>query len=165
MKQTRLKAAIAALALFAGTAFAATSSTTFQVTATVVDDCVIAATNHDFGIYTPSSLADNINGVNTITATCTLATLYDISLDVGAGAGATVASRKMTRVGGTETLNYSLYQSADRLVVLGNTLGVDVISGVGTGLAIGHTVFGKIPAGQNVPGGSYADTVTATINF
>lgn len=165
MKHIRLQAIIAALALFAETAFAATGTTTFQVTATVVDGCVIAATNHDFGIYTPSSLADNINGVNTITATCTLATLYNIGLDAGIGLGATVTSRKMTRVGGTETLGYSLYQTADRLVVLGNTLGVDVISGVGTGLAVSHTVFGKIPAGQNVPGGNYVDTVTATINF
>lgn len=165
MKTARLTVLAATLPLFTGTAFAATSSTTFQVTATVSAGCVIAATNHDFGSYLPSSATDNINGSNTITATCTLATLYDIGLDIGIGAGATAASRKMTRTGGTETLEYSLYQSADRLVVLGNTLGVDVISGVGTGAAIDHTVFGKITAGQNVPAGNYVDTVTATINF
>jgi spore coat protein U-like protein len=71
----------------------------------------------------------------------------------------------MTRTGGTEMLDYSLYQTVDRLVVLGNTLGVDVITGLGTGLAINHTVFGKIAASQNVPAGNYVDTVTATINF
>lgn len=165
MKRTRLKAIVAASMLLAGTAFATTTSTTFEVTATVVDGCVISATNHDFGVYTPSSPADNINGVNTITATCTMSTLYDIGLDAGTGTGATAASRKMTRVGGTETLEYSLYHTADRLVVLGNTLGADVISGVGTGVAVDHTVFGTIPAGQNVPSGSYTDTITATIDF
>ena len=156
---------IAVLLLAAATAHAATATTTFQVTATVSAGCTISAANHDFGIYTPSSPTDNSNGTNVVTATCTLAVPYSIGLDIGIGAGATVATRKMTRVGGTEMLEYSLYQTADRLVVLGNTLAVDVITGVGTGLAIPHTVFGKITAGQNVPSGNYADTVTATINF
>ena len=156
---------IAVLSLAIANVHAATATTTFQVTATVSAGCTISATNHDFGIYTPTSLADNINGTNVLTATCTLAVPYSIGLDIGVGAGATVTSRKMTRVGGTETLNYSLYQAADRLVVLGNTLAIDVITGVGTGLAIPHTVFGKITAGQNVPAGNYVDTVTATINF
>lgn len=153
------------LLLAIAAAHAATSTTTFQVTATVSAGCVISATNHDFGIYTPSSLADNINGTNTISATCTLGVPYSIGLNAGIGTGATVASRKMTRVGGAEMLEYSLYQTVDRLVVLGNTLAIDVITGLGTGLAIAHTVFGKISAGQNVPAGSYADTVTATITF
>ena len=153
------------LTLAIATANAATSTTTFQVTATVSAGCIVSATNHDFGIYTSSSLADNINGSNAVTATCTLAVPYSIGLDVGIGTGATATSRKMTRTGGTEMLDYSLYQSAGRLVVLGNTLGVDVITGLGTGLAIDHTVFGKIPANQNVPAGNYADMVTATITF
>lgn len=165
MKTAFRSALFGILLLATATSYAATSTTTFQVTATVSSGCVISATNHDFGIYTPSSLADNINGTNTLTATCTLAVPYSIGLDIGIGTGATAASRKMTRVGGTEMLEYSLYQTVDRLVVLGDTLGVDVITGLGTGLAIDHTVFGKTPASQNVPAGNYADTVTATITF
>lgn len=152
------------LLLATTTGYAADATTTFQVTATVSSGCVIAATNHDFGIYTTSSPTDNLNGTNTLTATCTLAVPYTIGLNVGIGSGATAAARKMTRSGGTEMLAYSLYQAADRLVVLGDTVGL-TISGVGTGLAINHTVFGKIPASQNVPAGSYVDTVTATITF
>lgn len=165
MKTTFRSVLFGILLLAIATVYAATATTTFQVTATVSAGCTISATNHDFGIYTPSSLTDNINGTNTVTATCTLGVPYSIGLDAGIGTGATTASRKMTRAGGTELLEYSLYQSADRLVVLGNTLGIDVITGLGTGLAIGHTVFGKITAGQNVPVGNYVDTVTATITF
>lgn len=150
------------LLLATATTYAATSTTTFQVTATVSAGCVLTATNHDFGIYTPSSLADNINGTNILTATCTLAVPYTLGLDVGIGTGATAEARKMTRVGGTEMLSYSLYQTVDRLLVLSDVL---TLSGVGTGLAVDHTVFGKIPASQNVPAGNYADTVTATITF
>jgi spore coat protein U-like protein len=162
MKTTSRSALFGILLLATAAVYAATSTTTFQVTATVSSGCVISATNHDFGIYTPSSLADNINGINTLTATCTLAVPYTLGLDAGIGTGATAAARKMTRVGGTEMLDYSLYQTVDRLLVLSDVL---TLSGVGTGLAIDHTVFGKIPASQNVPAGNYADTVTATITF
>lgn len=165
MKTTFRSVVFGFLLLAVATVYAATATTTFQVTATVSAGCAISATNHDFGIYTPSLLADNTNGTNVVTATCTLGVPYSIGLDAGTGAGATVAIRKMTRVGGTDTLEYSLYRTADRLVVLGNTPGVDVISGLGTGLGIDHTLFGKIPAGQNVPVGNYVDTVTATITF
>ena len=131
------------LLLAVATAQAQTATTTFQVVVTVSGGCTIAAAIHDFGTYSPSSPTDNSNGTNIVSATCTLAVPYSIGLDAGIGAGATVANRRMTRTGGTETLNYSLFQAADRLVVLGNTLAVDVITGVGTGpapLASNNTV-------------------------
>jgi spore coat protein U-like protein len=93
MKTAFRSALFGSLLLATAAVYAATSTTTFQVTATVSSGCVISATNHDFGIYTPSSLADNINGTNTLTATCTLAVPYSIGLDTGIGTGATVASR------------------------------------------------------------------------
>lgn len=162
MKTTFRSALFSSLLLATVAVHAATSTTTFQVTATVSSGCVIAATNHDFGIYTPASPTDNINGSNTLTATCTLAVPYTLGLNVGIGTGATAAARKMTRVGGSDVLAYSLYQTVDRLLVLSDLLN---LSGVGTGLPINHTVFGKISASQNVPAGSYVDTVTATITF
>ena len=162
MKTAFRSALFGSLLLATAAVYAQTSSTTFQVTATVPPECVISAIDHDFGIYTPSSPTDNINGNNILTATCTLAVPYTLGLDAGIGTGATAAARKMTRVGGTEMLNYSLYQTADRLAVLSDVL---TISGMGTGLPFDHPVFGTIPAGQNVPAGNYADTVTATLNF
>lgn len=165
MKTAFRSALFGSLLLATAAVYAQTATTTFPVTATVSSSCIISATNHDFGIYSPSSPTDNINGTNTLTATCTLAVPYSVGLDVGTTAGATVANRIMKHTVTGETLNYSLYKAADRLVVLGNTLLVDVISGMGTGLPVGHPVFGKIAAGQNVPAGNYVDTVTATINF
>jgi len=162
MKTAFRSALFGSLLLATVTAYAQT--TTFLVTATVSSGCVISATNHDFGIYTTSSSTDNINGSNMLTATCTLALPYTLLLNQGIGSGATTASRKMTRSGGSELLNYSLYQTADRLVVMGDTTGL-TLPGIGTGLAIDHPVFGTIPASQNVPAGNYVDTLTATITF
>jgi spore coat protein U-like protein len=98
-----------------------------------------------------------------VTTTCTLAAPYNIGLNAGTGAGATVAARKMTS--GANLLTYSLFQDAARLVVWGNTIGTDTVALVGTGLAVPTTVFGRIPALQNVAVGSYTDTITATVTF
>ena len=98
-----------------------------------------------------------------MTTTCTLAAPYNIGLNAGTGTGATVAARKMTS--GANLLTYSLFQDAAHLVVWGNTIGTDTVALVGTGLAAATTVYGRIPALQNVPVGSYTDTITATVTF
>jgi spore coat protein U-like protein len=152
------------IALFAasGIAAAATSTTTFQVSANVASSCSASATNLAFGNYDPLAVLPTA-GTSTVTVQCTLLTNYTIGLSAGTGAGATVTTRKMTK--GADTLNYSLYQDAAHLLVWGNTLGTDTISGVGTGLAIPHTVYGRIPTAQNVNTGAYLDTITVTINY
>jgi len=141
---------------------AATQTTTFNVTATVAAACTISATDLAFGTYSPAAALPT-DASSTVTTTCTLAAPYNIGLNAGTGAGATVAARKMTS--GANLLTYSLYQDAARLVVWGNTIGTDTVALVGTGLAVPTTVFGRIPALQNVPVGGYADLITATVTF
>jgi len=159
-----LLAAGMALAIGGQAANAATATTTFQVTATVANACAVTATDMAFGAHNPTAgLATD--STSTVTVNCTLAVPYNVGLSVGAGAGATVASRKMTS--GTDLLNYTLYRDALRADVWGVTIGTDTVSGTGTGLAVPTTVFGRIFAGQGetAPAGSYTDTVTATVTF
>ena len=66
---------------------------------------------------------------------------------------------------GANTLNYQLYSDSARSTIWGNTTGTDTVTGVGTGLAEDHTVFGTIPAAQVVPAGDYADTITVRIYY
>lgn len=141
---------------------AATATDTFQVTATAIDQCQVSASDLAFGNYDPLS-ASATEGSTTLTVTCTLSTTYDIGLDAGTGSGATVSDRKMTS--GADTLNYGLYQDAAYTTVWGNTPGTDTVADTGTGAGQDFTVYGKIPAQQNVPPGSYADTVTVTVTF
>lgn len=158
-----LRAGLAALLAFGcAPVLAATDTTTFTVTATVAAACTISATNLAFGTYSTAAALPT-DGSSTVTTTCTLAAPYDIGLDAGTGTGATVAARKMTS--GANLLTYSLYQDATHLVVWGNTIGTDTVALVGTGLAQGTTVFGQIPALQNVAVGGYTDTITATVTF
>lgn len=164
MRKQTLHIALAILLLLSweGRVFAGTATTTFQVTATVTAACSVTATNLSFGSYDPSSATNN-DATSTVTPTCTLLTAYNIGLNAGTGSGATVTTRKMTK--GSDTLNYSLYRDAVRSQNWGDTVGTDTVSGTGTGLGVATIVYGRIPASQNVPTGSYADTITVTVTF
>ena len=135
------------------------SSGNFQVTSTVAPSCTISATNLAFGNYTLAQL----DAASTITLTCTNGTTAKIGLSAGAASGATTALRKMTN--GSNTLNYQLFQDSGRTTNWGNTVGTDTVNTTGTGAAQPLTVFGRIPASQTSPTGSYSDTVVATVTF
>jgi spore coat protein U-like protein len=161
-RKSILALSLLAASIGAGTAQAATTTDTFQVTATVLSVCLVSATDLAFGNYDPTS-ATPLDGTNTVTATCTIGTAYNVGLNAGVGLGATVASRKMTN--GANLLNYSLYQEAGRTTVWGNTIGTDTVSDTAVLLPTAHTVFGRVFSGQNVPAGSYADTITVTLTY
>lgn len=137
---------------------------TFTASATVVSDCNISATALDFG--TIGLLSGNHDAASTLTVQCTRNAAYSISLNAGTGVGASVSSRRMTRSGGTQTVNYRLFSDAARTVPWGDgTGGTSTVGGTGTGTNQTITVYGRVPQ-QNTPqAGVYADTVTATITY
>lgn len=163
--QTRFRqiAGFALLITLANPTTAATTTTTFQVDAAVISTCSVSATNLAFGNYDSLDPSPN-DATSTVTVQCSLSTTYDIGLDPGTGSGATVASRKMTE-SGSDTLNYSLYQDASHTQVWGQIVGIDTASGTGDGTAQASTVYGRIPTGQFVTVGNYADTITVTVTF
>lgn len=144
-------------------AIAATATTTFQVTATVLSVCTVAATNLAFGNYDASSGTPN-DATSTVTTTCSNTTNYTVALNAGTGSGATVATRKMTN--GANTLDYTMYTTSGRTTVWGDgTLSTATQSGTGNGSGQALTVYGRISTGQYVTAGNYSDTVTATVTY
>jgi spore coat protein U-like protein len=141
---------------------AATTTTTFPVTATVLSSCVVAATPLIFGNYNPSTVTP-LDVTNTVTVTCTVGTAYDIGLDAGGGAGATVGSRKMSN--GANLLNYTLYQDSPRTTVFGNTVATDTLHATALVTPIIHTVYGRVFSGQYIPAGAYTDTINVTVTY
>ena len=163
LKNSRKKMAalVASVVILLGGSQGATASsatTTFQVTASVVSSCTISATNLAFGGYTLAQL----DAQSSLTVTCTNGAAYKVALSAGNGSGATVAARKMSS--GSNTLTYSLYRDSARSTVWGTTT-ADSASGTGNGAAQTLVVYGRIPANQSSPIGSYTDTITATITF
>lgn len=141
---------------------AATATDTFQVTATVPNECIISATDLAFGNYSVT-VGAAVSGSTNLSVTCSGGTAYSVSLNAGSGSGATVSIRKMTS--GANSLNYSLYRDASHTLVWGQTVGTDTVAGTGNGSAQSITVYGRIAASQAAAAGSYADTVTATVTF
>ena len=139
-----------------------TASTTFRVTAKVNAVCGVTATDLAFGTYT-SNAGTPLQGTTLLKATCTPSTTYYLGLDQGQSPGATINQRKM--VSGANNLTYQLYSDSSRSTIWGNTAGTDTVTGVGTGLAQDHTVYGAVPAAQSVPAGDYGDTITVRVYY
>jgi len=164
LKHRAMVAGVVALAAFGSghQAYAATATSSIAVTAAILQTCIVSASALAFGTYDPTSATPS-DSSTALTVTCSLATTYNVGLSAGGGSGASVATRKMTS--GGNTLDYSLYTSAARSTVWGNTVGVDTVSGTGTGLPVAYTVYGRVAAQQSVPAGAYTDTVTVTVTY
>jgi spore coat protein U-like protein len=156
----------------AGSSIAATDTDNLIVSASVTATCTIATTPVAFGAYDPTSVSD-LTATGAVTVLCTNGTAGYITL--GEGANPNVAStpavplRQMA--GGAAAagrLGYLLYSEATRTAVWGNT-GTTGLAHPGDGTSTALTVYGTIPAAQNVLAGSggtaYADTVVATVTF
>ncbi len=137
-----------------------TATTQFSVTATIVKDCTVSATNLAFGNYTGALNTST----STISATCTSGTAYTVGLSAGLATGATVTNRSMTGPG-SALLHYGLYSNSGHTTNWGNTLATNWVSRTGNGAAQPITVYGQVPAGQYVTPGSYTDTITVSVTY
>lgn len=149
--------------LISPAAQADTTTTTFAVTATVLKACVVTANPLAFGTYDPTA-ATPLDGSTTLSVFCTVGSSFTVGLNTGTASGATVTTRRMTN--GANTLGYALYQEAARTNNWGNTPGTDTpLATTAPVLPSTLTVYGRIPANQNVPAASYTDTITVTVNY
>jgi spore coat protein U-like protein len=139
-----------------------TDTRTVQVTLQQVSQgCGIGANSLNFGMYSGTVL----NATTTIQVACTSGTAYNVGLSVGTASGATVTKRSMTLSGGTALLGYALYSNAGYSTNWGYTIGSDTVTGTGNNGIQNLTVYGRIPAGQSVAVGNYADTIIATLTY
>lgn len=149
----------------AGSADAATRTSSFQVTASVASNCLITSTNLGFGSYDGSAA---LTGSSDVKVRCSNGTIYTVSLSAGSGSFAT-----RTMKNGTNNLEYNLYTTAGLTAVWGDgTASTATRGGTGTGLSAAReqtlTVFGSLPnntANQDAPAGAYTDTITATVTY
>jgi spore coat protein U-like protein len=138
--------------------------------------CTVSSTGVNFGNY------DYINGngtTGTVTLSCTLALLTNVSLALSAGSapGATTSNRMMSQTGptGSDHLSYGLFQNATSGpscaggIVWGNTPATEPAP-IGTllifnGRPQSWTINGCVPNSQDVTVSTYGDTVMATVSW
>ncbi len=156
-------ALVGALGIPSAATQAATASDTFQVSITVQNSCAIVA--NDLGFGTVNTLVANIDASSTVVVTCTGIGPLSVAFNAGTGTGSSLATRKMNS--GASTIDYNLYTTAARTVILGDgTGGSAPLTGTSTGAADTFTVYGRVAAGQNPkPAGTYTSDVIATVTF
>lgn len=141
--------------------------------------CGVSATaTAGFGVYDTLSASNNDSAGGSVTFTCySLVSLlagtmpFTIKLDNGLWG---VFPQRAMNSGGNK-LNYNLYTSTARTTIWGD-------GASGTGVASGsfhnpgllsvavkheetHHFYGRIPANQNVPAGTYSDSITVTVLY
>lgn len=130
--------------------------------------CSVSANNYSFGNYDPmSSLPTNVTGTNLISVTCNGNGSSTITVDLSTGSsGVYFPSRQMNSAFTTDVVNYNLYTDASLTTVWGDGTGGtgNVVIPYAMGVS-NFTVYGLIPAQQNIGAGSYADTITVTVTF
>ena len=126
----------------------------------IAQSCTISPTNVNFGNYTGST---DSPGGSSLSINCPSGDTYRILLSAGQGSGASSTVRKMTN--GSYTLSYGLYQDSARTTNWGNSTGTGYIQGTGTGSAQTYYVYPQLTSGQQVPPGTYTDTISVSTNY
>ena len=161
-KKLTLGLAVALALMSTAAGYAATATSNFAVQIVISAQCLAATTSTlDFG--TSGILTGNVDATNTLQVTCTNTTPYNVGLDAGTGAGATVATRKMTS--GANTIDYTIYSDSGRTTVWGNSVGTNTVAAIGNGTAQSYTSYGRVPMQTTPTPGTYTDTITVTVTY
>jgi spore coat protein U-like protein len=108
----------------------------------------------NFGVYEPANVSTATTGTS-LNITCN-----GSSVAWRIHSTQSVATRLMTRTGGTETLLYTLTNNADTALAVTDTTGSE--TGTGSSVAV---IKGEMAAGQNVVPGFYTQQISLTILF
>ena len=128
--------------------------------------CTVTANPLAFGVYPPfSGAATNSTGQVQVRCSGGFTGIYTIALNSGLNSGGSFASRKMAS--GANRLSYQLYRDAARTSVWGDgTGGTSIVSTLcNNNCNDTATVYGSVPALQNVAPGAYVDTVIVTVTY
>ncbi|MFI5197152.1 MAG: spore coat U domain-containing protein [Thermoanaerobaculia bacterium] len=154
MKKTTVLSFVALLPLFALVPRADALTCTFG-----------SITGVNFGPYDVLG-ASAVKSTGTITYSCTnVGTRSVMVINLSTGTSGTFANRTLRS--GANILNYNLYSTAANTQVWGDGNGTTYQYSIDPTDKNAHTltVYGTIPAGQDVGVGSYTDTITITMNF
>lgn len=130
--------------------------------------CAVEPQDVAFGSYSPieSSPRDS-TGLISISCTAELP-VESVSYTVSISASSTGFDPRGMSDGGN-VLNYNLYLDAQRTTIWGDgTAGTATVSGSLTppvASAATHVVYGRVPQGQAVSPGSYADMLVVSLDF
>jgi len=131
-------------------------------------NCSVTTTPVTFGNYDVLS-ASPLNSTGTVSINCNNPEKrpMPISLAISSGGSGTFNPRQMKAAIGTDRMNYYLFTDPARTIIWGDgTGGTSLVTGVITKTdVLNTTIYGKVPARQNIRAGSYSDSLIVTVNW
>jgi spore coat protein U-like protein len=125
--------------------------------------CTVTTTAANFGNYNVFTTT-TVNTTGTIRVTCSPRANIQIAIGASPNSGG-FNPRSMKLTTGTDLLNYNLYTNSARTTIWGDgTSGTSVVI-VNNVSNTTRTVYGRIPALQDVRAGSYSETLTVTVTY
>ena len=136
-------------------------------------NCTASVSGIAFGIYNPLSAVANAS-TGTLRVTCngsgTGSANVTLKVTLSTGLSGSYTTRKM--FSGVNALNYNIYWSAAYNQIMGDGTGGSFagsagpfpVSAGGSNFATG-TMYGLIPASQDVAPGAYSDIITVTVTY
>lgn len=125
--------------------------------------CTFTATSVSFGVYNVFD-TNSLASTGSVSYQCSWLLFLTRTVYLSKGSAPNNNPRQM--VNGASRLNYNLYMDAAHTQIWGDP---NPYSYSAVGLAffpnVTLTVYALIPAGQDVPTGSYSDSIVATFNF
>jgi spore coat protein U-like protein len=131
--------------------------------------CDVGVTSLPFGAYNPAN-ASPTDASGTVTVTCTALVAIGLSWTITMSTGTSGSYSPRVLTNGASTLSYNIYTNSTRTTVWGDgTASTSAVSD-STLLQIGtnvrsYTMYGRIPALQDVRAGAYSDAIVVTITY
>jgi spore coat protein U-like protein len=154
-------------------AMAGSTTQTLSVSASVTANCAFSTNAVNFGTYDPvvANATAPLTAAGSLLVTCTSGDSITIDFDQGGnGTGSLTAPvRNMSSAG--NLLGYSLFwpsaagSGGTATTTQWGTGGGTSFAYTATGTQQTINVFGSVAGGQNVPTGTYSDTVNVTVNY
>jgi spore coat protein U-like protein len=119
--------------------------------------CNVSPQSVNFGSYDPISPLPS-DGVGSVSVSCDLSVPYTISLDA---LSSSEHDRRLSA--GASEMSYNLYADPERHLIWGDSTTGTGVSASGTNVNL--PIYGRIPPRQNVPAGTYVDTIMVTVSY
>jgi spore coat protein U-like protein len=144
---------VVCLLVAANLSLAANKTQALGVSANVAASCSISAVDAiAFGAYDPTA-GSAVDATGGMTFRCVKNTSYKTFI---------TGTRSMT--GGGDTLNFGLYSDSDRSATYGSDNTVSATNS-SNNAPVNTSIYGRIPADQNVGVSAYTASLTATIEY
>lgn len=137
------------------------SSSQFDVSLKIVDNCSVQTSGIDFG-QTQGALLPPRSATSSLAVTCTNSTAYNVQLSSGTGKKFTIVARRLAgTIANTDAISYQLHRASGSSNWI-DAQRMDTKPWVGSGSPEIWTVFGSVPP-QATP--TPENSITATVYF